>query len=423
MRVKLSPWSPELQGDEEAMKTTRVIGSSLRAMNRNKLRTFFMMLGTLIGVTALTVVMALGRGTQDEVLHGIERMFSGSTILLNAGSGFVEDGPHGAGPATTLIPADIDAIEAEIPAIEMADRLQGVGWSEVVFEGTASDIRVLGHSHTSPEVWNRGAGRGSYFSQADVRSAARVAVIGTNSAAELFGDGDPLGQQIRIGTVPFEVIGVLEPFGIDPHGIDKDNEIHVPYTTVMRRLRNVDYIAASKIMVDPHADLEATVETIETLLRERHGLAPTDANDFHMITPMQVQQMVASANTTFGVFLPIVALIAIVAGGVVVANLMLLSVNERRNEIGLRKAIGARTRDVWWQFVLEATAVTTVGGLLAIGLGFGIVKFVQMHGMEAFTFPWPVTFVGLGVAIVVGLVSGAFPARRAARMDPIDALR
>ncbi len=405
------------------MKTTRVIGSSLRAMNRNKLRTFFMMLGTLIGVTALTVVMALGRGTQDEVLHGIERMFSGSTILLNAGSGFVEDGPHGAGPATTLIPADIDAIEAEIPAIEMADRLQGVGWSEVVFEGTASDIRVLGHSHTSPEVWNRGAGRGSYFSQADVRSAARVAVIGTNSAAELFGDGDPLGQQIRIGTVPFEVIGVLEPFGIDPHGIDKDNEIHVPYTTVMRRLRNVDYIAASKIMVDPHADLEATVETIETLLRERHGLAPTDANDFHMITPMQVQQMVASANTTFGVFLPIVALIAIVAGGVVVANLMLLSVNERRNEIGLRKAIGARTRDVWWQFVLEATAVTTVGGLLAIGLGFGIVKFVQMHGMEAFTFPWPVTFVGLGVAIVVGLVSGAFPARRAARMDPIDALR
>jgi ABC-type antimicrobial peptide transport system permease subunit len=142
-----------------------------------------------------------------------------------------------------------------------------------------------------------------------------------------------------------------------------------------------------------------------------------------MITPMQVQQMVASANRTFGVFLPIVALIAIVAGGVVVANLMLLSVNERRNEIGLRKAIGARTRDVWWQFVLEATAVTTVGGLLAIGLGFGIVKFVQMHGMEAFTFPWPVRFVGLGVAIVVGLVSGAFPARRAARMDPIDALR
>jgi putative ABC transport system permease protein len=392
-------------------------------MNRNKLRTFFMMLGTLIGVTALTVVMALGQGTQDEVLHGIERMFSGSTILLNAGSGMMEDGPHGAGPATTLIPADIDAIEAEIPAVEMADRLQGFGFSEVVYNGTASDIRVLGHSHTSPEVWNRGVGEGSYFSEDDVRSAARVAVIGTNSVADLFGDVDPIGQQVRIGTVPFEVIGILEPFGIDPHGLDKDNEIHVPYTTVMRRLSNVDYIAASKIMVDPHADLEATVETIETLLRERHGLAPTEANDFHMITPMQVQQMIASANSTFGVFLPIVALIAIIAGGVVVANLMLLSVNERRNEIGLRKAIGARTRDVWWQFVLEATAVTTVGGMVAIGLGVGIVKFIQMHGIAGLAFPWSVTFVGLGVAVAVGLVSGAFPARRAARMDPIDALR
>ncbi len=405
------------------MKTIRVIGSSLRAMNRNKLRTFFMMLGTLIGVTALTVVMALGQGTQNEVLHGFERMFSGSTILLNAGSGMVEDGPHGAGPATTLIPGDIDAIESEVAAVEMADRLQVVGWSEVVYDGTTSDIRVLGHAHTSPEVWNRGVVEGSYFSEDDVRSAARVAVIGKNSVADLFGDVDPIGQQIRIGTVPFEVIGVLEPFGIDPHGIDKDNEIHVPYTTVMRRLQNVDYIATSKIMVDPNADLQATVATIETLLRERHGLAATEPNDFHMITPMQVQEMVASANSTFGVFLPTVALIAILAGGVVVANLMLLSVNERRNEIGLRKAIGARTRDVWWQFVLEATAVTTVGGLLAIGLGVAIVKFVQMHGMAGLSFPWSVTLVGLGVAIVVGLVCGAFPARRAARMDPIEALR
>jgi len=405
------------------MKTMRVISSSLRAMNRNKLRTFFMMLGTLLGVTALTVVMALGRGTQDEVLRGIERMFSGSTILLNAGSGMVEGGPHGAGPGTTLIPDDIDVIETEIPAVQMADRIQDLGWSEVVYDGTASDVRVLGHSHTSPEVWNRGADRGSYFSAGDVESAARVAVIGTNAAADLFDDVDPIGKQIRIGTVPFEVIGVLEPYGIDPHGNDKDNEIHVPYTTVMRRLRNVDYIAASKIMVDPNADLDATVEAIEVLLRERHGLAPAIPNDFHMFTPMQVRRMVESANSTFGVFLPIVALIAILAGGVVVANLMLLSVNERRNEIGLRKAIGARTRDVWWQFVLEATAVTTVGGLLAIGLGMGIFKFVQMHGMGGSTFPWPVTFVGLAVAVVVGLVSGAFPARRAARMDPIDALR
>ncbi len=405
------------------MKTSRVIGSTMRMMNRNKLRTFFMMLGTVIGVTALTVVMVMGRGTQDEVLRGIQRMFSGSAIFLMAGSGMLERGPHGSGPATTLVPDDIAAIESEISTVERTDPMQGAGTREVVFEGNASDVSVLGHSHASPEVWNRGADRGSYLTAEDVRTAGRVAVIGTTVVTDLFADTDPIGQQIRIGTVPFEVIGVLEPFGIDPHGIDKDNEIHIPYTTVMRRLRNVDYIAAAKILVDPGAELEATVEAIEALLRERHRLASGEPNDFHMITPAQVREMVASANSTFAVFLPMVAIISIVAGGVVVANLMLLSVNERRHEIGLRKAIGARTRDVWWQFVLESTAVTTVGGVFAIALGLLILQAIRLHGMASFVFPWPVTFIGLGIAIMVGLAAGALPARRAARMDPIDALR
>jgi putative ABC transport system permease protein len=405
------------------MKISRVITGSVSAMTRNKLRTVLMMLGTLIGVAALTVVMVLGRGTQNAVMQEVERMFSGSSIILNSGSGMRRGGPHGSGPTTTLVPADIDAIETEVPAVLVADRLQGVGRSDVEFEGAVSDVRVLGHSQNSPEVWNRGANRGSYFTEADVAASARVAVAGTTVVRTLFGDTDPIGRQIRIGTVPFEVIGVLEPYGIDPHGLDKDNEIHVPYTTAMRRLRNVDYIAAAKILVDPEADLDAAALSIEELLRARHRLAGDEPNDFHLITPTQVREMVASSNSTFGVLLPIVAVIAIIAGGAVVANLMLLSVNERRREIGLRKAVGARTRDVWLQFVLESTAVTTVGGLLAIGLAILILVFIRMHGMAEFVFPWPVTFIGLGVAILVGLAAGALPARRAARMDPVDALR
>lgn len=392
-------------------------------MNRNRLRTFFMMLGTLVGVTALTVIMALGQGTRAAVLQGIERMFSGSSIILNAGSGMLGRGPHGPGPTTTLIPEDIDAIEDQIPAVITADRLQGAGTREVVFDGNVSDISVRGHSHTSPEVWNRGVSSGAYFAAGDVQGAARVALIGTTVASDLFGDADPIGQRIRIGMVPFQVIGVLERSGIDPHGIDKDNEIHVPYTTVMRRLRNVDYIAAAKIVVDPQADLDETVLAIESLLRERHALGTDDENDFHMFTPEQVRQMVRAGNKTFGVFLPLIAVVAIVAGGVVVANLMLLSVNERRHEIGLRKAIGARTRDVWWQFVLEATVVTTTGGVLAIGLGMTILQYVKLHGIAKFVFPWSVTLIGLGIAVVVGLLAGAVPARRAARLHPVDALR
>jgi putative ABC transport system permease protein len=388
------------------MKTSRVISSSLRMMSRNKLRTSFMMLGTVIGVTALTVVMALGRGTQDAVLSQIERMFSGSAIILFAGSGMIGGGPQGSGPPTTLVPEDIAAIEADVPAVLVADRLQEMGTSEVIFEGNVADVKILGHSQYSP----RGVSRGSYFADQDVATSARVAVIGTTAVDALFGDVDPIGRQIRIGSVPFEVIGVLEPFGIDPHGIDKDNEIHVPYTTLMRRLRNIDYIAVSKILVDPDADLDETVLAIEQVLRGRHGLGPDEPNDFHMITPAQVREMVAASNRTFGVFLPLVALISLFAGGFVIANLMLLSVNERRHEIGLRKAIGARTRDVWWQFVLESTAITTVGGLLAIAVGILILQFIRMHGFADFVFPWSVTLVGLGVAAFVGL-AGSPPVR------------
>jgi putative ABC transport system permease protein len=250
-----------------------------------------------------------------------------------------------------------------------------------------------------------------------------VALIGEKVAADLFGEADPIGEQIRIASVPFEVLGILEPYGIDPHGLDLDNEIIVPVTTVMRRLNNVDYLASAKILVDTKTDLDATVFAIEDVLRERHGLAANQQNDFHMITPVQVEHMVESANDLFTVFLPIVAIISILVGGVVVANLMLMSVNERRQEIGLRKAIGARSRDVWWQFVLEATLVTTLGGVLALGVGATALQFIA-RAMDADpAFPWPVTFMGMGIAVLVGLVAGVMPARRAARMDPIASLR
>ncbi len=405
------------------MKKSRMIGSSVRAMSRNKLRTFFMMLGTLIGVTALTVTMALGQGTQRALLESIERLFSGHTILLNAGSGMRGGGPHGTGVTTTLTVDDIAAIEAAVPAIEMSDPMQSAGTREVVFEGNATEASVLGHSNNADVVWNRGVSRGSYLTADDIRSSARVALVGETVVRDLFGDVDPIGQQIRIGTVPFEVVGVLDRFGIDPHGLDKDNEVIVPYSTVLRRLRNLDYISSAKLLVDAEADLDITVLAIQAVLRDRHGLAPGEPNDFSMITPKQVTAMVESTNQVFTVLLPIVAVVSIIVGGVVVANLMLLSVNERRQEIGLRKAMGARTRDVWWQFVLEATAITTAGGALAIVIGVGVLRLITHLTQAEIVFPWEVTLVGMGVAVLVGLVAGAMPAGRAARMDPIESLR
>ncbi len=405
------------------MKTSRMISSSFRAMGRHKLRTFFMMLGTLIGVAALTLVVALGQATQNQVLSGIERMFSGSAILLSAGSGMMGNDPREGGPTSTLTLDDIDALKQSVPAIELIDPMQMAGTRTVVYQGASTEVRVTGKSESAELVWNRSVSQGSFFTASDVQSSGRVALIGEKVAADLFGDADPIGQQIRIANVPFEVLGILEPYGIDPHGLDLDNEIIVPVTTVMRRLNNQDYLASAKILVDSKADLDATVFSIEDVLRERHGLAANQQNDFHMITPVQVEQMVESANNLFTVFLPIVAIVSILAGGVVVANLMLMSVNERRQEIGLRKAIGARSRDVWWQFVLEATLITTLGGVLALGVGATALQFIARMMNADPAFPWPVTFMGMGIAILVGLVAGVIPARRAARMDPIAALR
>lgn len=419
------------------MKRSRLLGSTAASLRTHRLRTVFMILGTLIGVTALTVVMAYGRGTQDAVMDNFNRMFGGSTIMLMAGGGTM-GGPHARGPSTTLTLDDLAAIGAEVPAVVASDPIQLLGSFDVVYEGTSISIGISGHSDTHEIVWGRGVSAGSYFGREDLDRSARVAVVGEKLIDEVFGGGDPVGESIRIGNVPFEVIGVLDPMGVDPHGVDLDREIHVPITTAMRRLVNVDYITSAKISVEESASLDATVLAITDVLRPRHALADQEPNDFQMITPVQVEGMIESGNRVFTLFLPIVAAISIIIGGVVVANLMMMSVNDRRAEIGLRKAVGAKPRDISAQFLFESTAVTALGGVLALGLGYAVLR--AMGGVStiaggmgeveteeaarvALGLPWDVALLGIGTAIAVGLVAGFVPARRAAALDPVETLR
>lgn len=423
------------------MKTRRLVGSGIASLGRHKLRTFFMTLGTLIGVTALTVVVAYGRGTQEAVLDKIGQMFSGSTILLSAGGGGMMGGPRSSGPTTTLTLEDLEAVAAAVPAVGLYDPLMMMSDREVIYDGRSEPLMIFGHSETQPTVWSRGANRGAYFGRDDVESSARVALVGETTVRELFGGAEPIGEQIRIGNVPFEVIGVLSPIGVDPHGLDKDNEIHVPITTMMRRLLNIDYIVTAKLMIASDANLDEVVFDIEEILRERHALGPDVPNDFHMITPVQVEEVVQSSNRVFTLFLPLIAAISILVGGIVVANLMLMSVNERRAEIGLRKAVGAKTRDIWTQFMFESASVTALGGVLALGLGFVVLRLIggvsgTVRGAEiesagaqtvgetiALGLPWEAAVLGVGAAIVVGLIAGVVPARRAAELDPVQTLR
>ena len=404
------------------MRVLRLLQNSLRGLARNRSRTFLMMLGSFVGVTALTVLIAIGRGTQREVLRRFDAMFSGSAMFVRAGGGMMRPGAHGA-PTTTLTLEDIRAVDSALASVTLADPSQAAGEREVSYGGRTSRIRIEGHSEAAEVVWNRSVTRGAYFSAADVASAARVALVGTVAARELFAGHDPIGEQIRIGAVPFQVIGVLASVGVDPHGLDQDNQIIVPISTLLRRVRNVDYIMGAKLLFTSGTDLEAATREVGDILRRRHGIGPGQEDDFHLFTPVQVQQMVRSSNRVFTVFLPLLAALAIAVGGLVVANLMLMAVHDRRAEIALRQAIGARPGDIRLQFLSEAAAITGLGGVLALVAGFGILKLLGMHMGTPSTMPWSTALLGLGIAIGVGIVAGVIPARRAATLDPIQTLR
>src|SRR5262249_7297679 len=250
-----------------------------------------------------------------------------------------------------------------------------------------------------------------------------VAVIGETVATSLFGNGDPIGADVLIDSVPFRIIGILERFGTDLHGMDRDNEVVVPITTAMRRLTNVDTIGMARVLIDDSSRAEEIAGQVRATLRRLHGLTPGQPNDFAVMTPVQAQQMIGMAERIFFVFLPLIAGVSLVAGGVVAATLMVMAVNERVAEIGLRRAIGARPADIRLQFLLESAVTTFAGGLLGLVVGIAISELIAMQMQLGDVLPWRMIIAGVGLSSISGLLAGLAPARRAARLQPIDALR
>lgn len=405
------------------MKATRIVRSGFRVMQRFKLRTFFMMLGILVGISALTLILSIGRGTQEKVMRSIEKVFDASSMMISAGGSRMMGRPQADGQVTTLTIADFEALAESIPLIDVWDPMQMLPEREVKYRDLSARLRILGHSPRAAEVWNRGVARGEFFTDEHLATNARVALVGQAVVDELFPDTDPLGQQIRISNIPFRIIGVLETVGPDPHGMNRDLEIFVPITTAMRRILNVDYIVAGKLLIrDPERMAEVT-DQVREILRSRHKLTGEEPDDFSIMTPIEVKEMVQRALRVFNLFLPILAGISLLVGGGVVANLMLISVSERTAEIGLRKAVGARARDIQLQFLLESMLITLVGGLVGIIVGIGGVR--AMAGMMNIPIAIPVKAVILGIVVpsLIGIVAGLIPARRAAALDPVKALR
>jgi putative ABC transport system permease protein len=293
----------------------------------------------------------------------------------------------------------------------------------IQYMGTSEQAAVSGFSANADYVWNRSVIDGRYISARDVDRAARIALIGTKLKEALFADADAIGEEIMIGTVPFEVVGILDPLGIDPHGDDRDMDVYVPISTAQRRLVNTDIVGNGKLVVANADNVEQDAEELAGLLRDRFEIAQGQPDTFRIYTSKFAGKAAAKAKRMLGVYVMVAAVVVLLVAAVVISSIMLIVVRERIAEIGLRKALGATQRSIAAQFLCESTMVSLIAGVAGIGLGLGVASFIA----QRYEIPMNLTLFAVALAVLasvsVGILSGIIPARRAASLDPVKALQ
>jgi putative ABC transport system permease protein len=381
-----------------------------------------MVLSVMIGIAALTVVISLGQGIEKKITEQVQKFFSSNTIMVISGGGKIEPNRPIAFSGNLKI-ADVEEVAQQIPNIKEWDAVQRVQEKSAQANGNTTLVDISGHTPSAETVWNLALSSGRFFSDAENRSLARVAVIAPHVQQKLFGVLDPIGQMIKIDNIPFQVIGVLGQRGLDPHGIDKDNEMLVPLNTVLRRVINLDNILSAKYIVGNEQEMNTSAEQITRILRERHSIHEHEADDFMVVTPVRVKEIINQASRIFNVYLPLLALVSLLVGGIVVVNLMLISVNERVKEIGLRKAVGAKSMDIAVQFLIEASSMTIVSGLAGMIFGVLIFTYIAKLMNVPSVISWSALMMCFLISTVVGIAAGYFPAKKAASLSPIESLR
>jgi len=403
------------------MSVTRLVLHSQRMLRRYPVRGVLAASGSLLGIGALTLVLSLGGAALAQVTKTMNQLFGGSSISIMAGGTRFLGGPRPNSARLTL--DDIEAVAAAVPGIAMWDAQQTLSSATVRSGSAVTTARVTGQTERAREVWNRDVTTGDYFDVQAVDTAARVALIGETAARALFGTEDPIGAEILVEAVPFTVIGLLERFGTDVHGMDRDNELIVPVTTMQRRVMNIDTVVQAKLLVSDPAAVSATSEDVIRALRAQHRIPSDRPSDFSIMTADEIQRMVGTVERVIDVYAPLVALVFVVVAGLVATVLMLTLVRQRTSEIGVRRAVGALSGQIALQFTAETAVTVAAGGLAGVLVGNVIAIVVAARFNLDASFSWRAALTGIAVSMVMGVAAGLLPARRAAGLHPVDALR
>ena len=399
------------------MRLLATIRLAIRALRRNKMRSILTMLGIIIGVGSVIAAVSITTGATKQVEDKVASL--GQNIITVFSGNFTSGAMRGGwGSAPTLTVEDTEAI-GQLPNVaavspEVRDRDQGLA------NGLNWNTLILGESPDYPEIRNWNMASGSMFSDQDVHSVGKVAVLGQTVVDQLFPGENPVGQTIRVRDIPFKIVGVLEPKGFNLFGQDQDDTVIIPYTSHMKRVDHRTFVNSIQVEAATAKTINAVQTEINNLLAGRHrSIEP----DFTVRTQLELAQAMTATSKVMSVLLAAIASVSLIVGGIGIMNIMLVSVTERTREIGIRMAVGAKANDILIQFLVEAVTLSSIGGLIGIGLGMTASQIVSsVTGWPVLT---PVSWIIIASASsgVVGIVSGFYPAWKASQLDPIDALR
>ena len=385
----------------------------------NKMRSLLTMLGIIIGVAAVIALVSIGNGVKQDIEDSISSLGSNLLVVL-PGAPRTPGARSSQGSMKSLKISDYEAI-AKLEGVKAASPMTN-GSYVVIYQNKNWTTSVAGVNSNFQDVNNWTMTSGRFFSDKNIQNRERVAVVGQTVVKNLFADEDPVGKEIRVKNIPFRVIGVLKSKGNGTMGNDQDDTVLIPYTTSMERVEGIDYLRRVYVVAKDDEGIDRLQADIENLLRVRHNIKDTNLDDFNIQNMKSIMETVAQTTGTFTLFLGAVAAISLVVGGIGIMNIMLVSVTERTREIGVRKALGATYSVIVTQFLIEAVVISLIGGFIGIAFGIGASKVIGMVSGMSTIVSVPTIIMSFAFSMAIGLIFGIYPARKAAKLNPIDAL-